>query len=92
MNWKKYKNKLLEDSRFKKEYEALESEHELAKTIIARRIGQGLTQKQLAEKIKTKQSSISRLESASSKPSLAFIEKIADALGTKVIIQLKPKI
>lgn len=91
MNWKIYKKQLLKNPQFKKEYEALEPEYELAKSIVAYRIAKGLTQKQLAEKIKTKQSSISRLENASVKPSLAFVEKIADALGVKVVIRLEEK-
>lgn len=91
MNWKKYKNQLLENPDFRKEYEKLEPEYKLAKAIIDRRIERGMSQKELAEKIQTKQSSISRLENASGKPSLAFIEKIANALDSKVVIQLKEK-
>lgn len=90
-NWKDYKKELLKNPEFKKEYDALEPEFELAKSIVAYRIAKGLTQKQLAVKAKTKQSSISRLESASGKPSLAFVEKIAKALDAKLIVRLKMK-
>jgi ribosome-binding protein aMBF1 (putative translation factor) len=90
-NWKDYKKKLLKNPEFKKEYDALQPEYELAKSIIAYRIVNGLTQKQLAAKVKTKQSSISRLEGASGKPSLAFIEKIAKALDVKLVIRLETK-
>lgn len=91
MNWKDYKKELLKNPQFKKEYDALAPEFELAKSIIAYRIAKGLTQKQLAAKTKTKQSSISRLESASAKPSLVFVEKIAKALDAKLIIRLETK-
>lgn len=45
------------------------------------RLHKGLTQERLALMIKTKQSSISRVESGSVLPSLGFLKKIADALG-----------
>jgi len=91
MNWNDYKKELLKNPEFKKEYDALAPEYELAKSIIGYRIAKGLTQKQLAVKAKTKQSSISRLESASSKPSLAFIDKIAKALDVKLVVRLETK-
>jgi Helix-turn-helix. len=43
----------------------LEEEFEVAKQIIGLRVKMGLTQQQLAEKVKTSQSCISRLESGS---------------------------
>lgn len=91
MNWNDYKKELLKNPEFKKEYDALAPEYELAKSIIGYRIAKGLTQKQLATKAKTKQSSISRLESASAKPSLAFVEKIAKVLDAKLVVRLEAK-
>lgn len=49
------------------------------------RIINGITQKDLAEKINTKQSSIARLENGSSLPSLQFLYRIAKALNTFLI-------
>ncbi|TSC92332.1 MAG: helix-turn-helix domain-containing protein [Candidatus Berkelbacteria bacterium Licking1014_7] len=91
MNWKTYKRQLLKNPRFKKEYDILEPEYQIAKSIVAYRLAKGLTQKQLADQIHTKQSSISRIESGDSKPSLGFIKKIADVLGLKLTVQLKEK-
>lgn len=49
------------------------------------RITAGLSQKKLAKKMGTKQSSISRAEGGSTLPSLSFLQKMAEALGTYII-------
>jgi transcriptional regulator with XRE-family HTH domain len=47
-----------------------------------------MTQKQIAEKIGTKQSAIARLESGNVNPSLDFLQKVAEVLGHKISISL----
>ena len=47
-----------------------------------------MSQKQLAEKIGTKQSAIARLEGGNTNPSVAFLEKISKALGGKLQISI----
>ena len=89
MEWKDLKRKLMTDPGFAKEYEALAPEYELAKSIIALRARKGLTQEQLAERMETTQSVISRLESGSAKPSLATLERLANALGARVVARLE---
>jgi transcriptional regulator with XRE-family HTH domain len=49
------------------------------------RIKCGLTQKELAKKMKTKQAAISRAESGNYLPGLSFLERMAKALGTELI-------
>ncbi len=80
------KKLLLQDEELKKEYDALEPMYEITKEVIRMRIAKGLTQKELAELIGTKQSAISRLENGSSNPSIEFLSKIAHALGKEVHI------
>lgn len=50
------------------------------------RLRNGLSQTALAQKIGTKQTSIARLESGSSLPSLSFLKRIADATGTTLVL------
>lgn len=83
-NFDDLKKELLENPRFKKEYDALEPEYALIRQIIDKRLKKGLSQKGLAEKIGTKQSAISRLESGNYNPSFLFLKKIANALGSEV--------
>jgi len=88
-DWKNFKRELMRDPEFVQAYETLGPEYELAKSIIAMRIKKGLTQKALAERMNTKQSVISRLESGTAKPSLATLERLASALDAKVVARLE---
>jgi len=76
---------------FAEAFNALEPEFQIARQIIALRLQQGLTQKELAERVGTKQSGISRLESMSQLPSLSFLKRVAEALGAQLQIRLVPK-
>lgn len=75
------KKELLRDKRTKKAYEDLGPEFELIQAIIRERIKRGVTQAQLAKKMGTKQSAISRLERGTHNPSLSFLRKLAKALN-----------
>lgn len=81
------KEKLLQDEEFKEEYEKLKPRYELISLIIKTRLEQNLTQEELAKRIGTKKSNISRLESGNYNPSLDFIIKVADAFGKKVKLE-----
>ena len=85
----KLKKKLLKNPEFKKLYEESRLEYEIARAVIRARIEKGLTQKQLADKLNTKQSVISRVESANTTPSLSFLKRLAQALNTSLQVQLK---
>jgi len=87
--WKTLKKELLEDLEVAAEYKRLEPRYQLISQLIEARTKRGLTQQQLAEKIGTKQSAVARLEAGSINPSVGFLEKIAQALGSKLIIQVK---
>jgi ribosome-binding protein aMBF1 (putative translation factor) len=65
---------------------------QVARTIYQMRTNAGLTQKQLADLIKTTQSVISRLEDADyAGHSLSMVSRIAEALERKVKVQLVGK-
>lgn len=83
------KKEFLEDPEFKKEYEALEAEYALIQSVIDKRLKKKLSQAQLAKKIGTKQSAISRLESGESNPSFKFLQKVARGLGSELRISLR---
>ena len=90
MNWEEYKSNLLKNPEFKHEYDNLELEYQIARSVIIRRIKKGITQKQLAEKVHTNQSGISRLERGANLPSLKFLNKIAQALDSELRIKIVP--
>lgn len=88
-SYKNFKKRLLKDPEFKKGYDALEPEFAIVSAIIGKRIKEGLTQSQLAKKIGTKQSAISRLESGNYNPSITFLSKIAKALNLDLVISMR---
>lgn len=83
------KKKWLKNPEVKREYDALEPEFALAEMLIRQRLEKGFTQAQLAKKIGTKQSAISRLESGDYNPTLSAIKKIAKALGVRFEIAIR---
>jgi len=76
---------------FRKGYDALEPEFALASLLIEARSRANLTQAQLAEKMRTSQSTIARLESGKAKPSLSTLERLAKATGMRLKISLEPE-
>lgn len=83
------KNQLMQDEEFKIEYEKLKPRYELISQIIEARNEQHLTQEELALRVGTQKSNISRFESGSYNPSLDFIVKIARSLGKEVDIIIR---
>ena len=90
MNYKEYKKAALaNDPELRAEYDALAPQYKIIDAVVSERIKQNLTQAELAERAETKQSSISRLESGNYNPSIVFLQKIANALGKRLEVQLK---
>jgi len=86
--------KMLENPSVKKEYDALESEFALFTEMIKARRLAGLSQKEIAQRMGTKQTAIARLESSSGKvkhsPSLATLQRYAKAIGCRLDIKFIP--
>jgi ribosome-binding protein aMBF1 (putative translation factor) len=68
----------------------LEEEFQFAREMIGARARAGLTQKQLASRMKTTRTVISRLESGRMKPSTRTLERYARATGHKLKISFEP--
>lgn len=83
------KTDLLKDEEFKSEYEKLKPRYEAIGQIIKARKEQNITQSELAKRVGTQKSNISRLESGNYNPSLDFLIKVADSLGKRLSIQIK---
>ena len=85
-SYKILKSKLLKDKKVKKTYDEIGPEFMVIEKLIDRRLKKGLSQAELAKRIGTKQSAISRFESGGYNPTIEFLYKIADALDTKLRI------
>ncbi len=79
---------LMKDEAFQKEYERLRPRYEAIEQIIKARKEQHITQSELAKRVGTQKSNISRLESGSYNPSLDFLIKVVHCLGKEVKIQI----
>lgn len=86
--WGDLEKELLSDLKVKKEYDRLAPSYAIISDLIAARIKKGMTQKDVAEKLGTRQSAIARLESGNVNPSLEFLQKLAQVMGYKLNIHL----
>ncbi len=82
--------KWLKDPKYRKVYDDLDEEYRLASAMIEARARAGLTQEELAVRMKTKQAVIARLESGRVKPSTRTLERIAKATGHRLRIVFEP--
>ena len=90
MLWGQVKKKLLEnDPELGEELKKIEPEYQIIRQIIKARIEQNITQAELANRIGTRQSNISRLERGDYNPSLQFLKKVAQGLGKELNISFK---
>jgi transcriptional regulator with XRE-family HTH domain len=82
--------KWMKDPEYRKEYDALEEEFALAAEVAKARSRAGLSQAELARRMKTTQSTIARLESGRGKPSTRTLDRFAKATGHRVKISFEP--
>lgn len=87
--WEDLEKELLSDPATKREFDKLAPRYALISQVIAARLKKGMTQKDLANRMGTKQSAIARLEAGNVNPTIGFLEKVASVLGTRLIIQLR---
>ena len=81
----------MKNPKYKAEYEALSEEFALIGALIEARQKAGLTQAQLANRMKTTQAAIARLESGRVLPSTRTLQKFAEATGTVLKISFQPR-
>lgn len=82
--------KWMKDREYRAAFEDMKPEFELARTLIEARAEAGLTQKQVAAKMKTSQAAVARLESGRGKPSTTSLERYAAVVGKRLKISLEP--
>lgn len=82
--------KWMKDPDYRKEYDALEEEFALMIEIGKARTRAGLSQAELARRMKTTQSTIARLESGRGLPSTRTLGRFAKATGHRLRISFEP--
>src|ERR1017187_1108223 len=81
----------MKDSQYRREYVALEEEFSLVSALIEARTRAGLTQEQVARRMKTSQAVIARLEGGGSRPSTRTLGRYAQATGSRLRISFEPE-
>src|SRR6266576_1065563 len=82
--------KWMKSPKYRREYEALEEEFSLVAALIEARARAGLTQEQVAQRMKTTQAVIARLEGGGSMPSTRTLERYTEATGSRLKITFEP--
>ena len=88
-DYQRHLNRQLENPEFAAQWEHQRPEREYIKAIIAARMEQNLTQKELAEKTGIRQSNISRIENGNCSPTVATLQQIADGVGKTLYIEFR---
>lgn len=83
-NFDDFKEELLKNPEFRREYEAMEPKYRLIRTLIRRRNELHLSQVQLANIVGMQQPAISRLENGGGNTTISTLFKVADALNLDI--------
>ena len=89
-NFRETLREQLKDPAFRKEWEALEPEFAIIRSIIDARSRTGLTQQQLSQRTGIAQSDISRLETGNANPSLRTLQRLAAGMDMTLKIEFVP--
>lgn len=82
--------KWMKNPEYRKEYAALDEEFALTRALIEARSRAGLTQQEVARRMRTTQAVVARLESGGSRPSTRTLERFAKATGSRLRITFEP--
>jgi ribosome-binding protein aMBF1 (putative translation factor) len=79
---------LLGNAEVKAEYDKLGPRYEVIRQLIKARNKSKLTQKEVANRMGTKQSALARFEAGNTNPTLDFVQKLARALETTFVLKI----
>ena len=88
-DFRKYLDEKLKEPEFAAEWERLQPELEIMRTLIKARAENNLTQKQLAEKTGIRQSNISRIENGTCSPTISTLQTLAEGMGKHLHIEFR---
>ena len=87
--WSELKQRRSRTSAVREGYARARNAYRLAERVRLLREARGITQHELARRMRTTQSVIARLESGGSYPTLSTLERISDALGAELVVEFK---
>ncbi len=90
-SYEEFREELMADPEVKAAYDAMANEFALAKALIKARAKADLSQQDVAERMKTTQSAVARMESGRHAPSMASLARYATAVGQTITIEIHPE-
>ena len=84
VDFREYLNKRLQDESFRRSYEALGFETELARAVTEAREAKGLTRKQLAKMAGVKEKAVEDFEYVNKENTINLFHKLASVLGLRL--------
>jgi transcriptional regulator with XRE-family HTH domain len=88
MNHEEYLEKRRQDPEYVKVEQQLRPLLNLANDVIRLRTERGWTQKELAQRVGTRQANISRLENGLANPTFRFLQKLSEVFGVDLTLRL----
>lgn len=82
--------KQLKDPEFQTEWDKLEPEFQIIRSLIEVRTKKNISQKQLAQLTGINQADISRIENGNANPSIRTLQRLAKGLGMKLKLEFVP--
>jgi transcriptional regulator with XRE-family HTH domain len=79
----------MQDPAFQVEHDKTRTEFEITRALIAARVSQNLTQKELSARTGIRQSNISRIENGTCSPTIATLQALADGMGKKLNVKFE---
>ena len=89
--WEDIEKEWMKNPKFVRAYEDLQPEFAVIQAVIDARVKKKMSQAELARKMKTGQAVISRLENGNASPSIALLQRLADAINAKLEIRFTPR-
>lgn len=89
--FRNYIDEQLNAEKFKTEWENSELEYNLARSLIAARKENHITQKELAEKTGINQADISKIENGNANPALSMLKRLAEGMDMVLRVEFVPK-
>lgn len=89
MKWSELKEKRSRSREARVGYVRARNAYRLAERVRLLREARGITQGELAARMRTTQSAIARLESGGTYPSMNTLERVSDALGAELVVEFK---
>lgn len=89
MKWSELKEKRFGTGGARAGYLRARNAYRLAERVRLLREARGITQAEMAARMRTTQSAIARLESGGTYPTLSTLERVSDALGAELVVEFK---